>query len=77
MVTPRQIRAARALLGWSQQQLADRAIISVNALARLETGKADSRASTIQAIERALTKAGIEFLPKGDRGEGVRMRRPT
>jgi transcriptional regulator with XRE-family HTH domain len=77
MVTPRQIRAARALLGWSQQQLADRAIISLNALARLETGKADSRASTIQAIERALTKAGIEFLAKGDRGEGVRLRRPS
>lgn len=36
MISARQIRAARALLGWSQQDLADRAIISVNALRRLE-----------------------------------------
>jgi transcriptional regulator with XRE-family HTH domain len=33
MISPRQIRAARALLGWSQLQLADKAIISLNALA--------------------------------------------
>jgi predicted transcriptional regulator len=76
MITPRQIRAARALLGWSQQQLADKAIVSLNALTRLEKGKVDSRVSTLTAIERALTKAGIEFLPVGDKGEGVRLRSP-
>jgi predicted transcriptional regulator len=41
MITPRQIRAARALLGWSQQRLADKAIIALNALARLEKGAVD------------------------------------
>jgi predicted transcriptional regulator len=47
MITPRQIRAARALLGWSQQELADKAIVSLNALTRLEKAKVDSRVSTL------------------------------
>jgi predicted transcriptional regulator len=76
MITPRQIRAARALLGWSQQQLADKAIVSLNAVTRLEKGKVDSRLSTVSAVERALTKAGVDFLPAGERGEGVRLRSP-
>lgn len=76
MITPRQIRAARALLGWSQQQLADKAIVSLNALARLEKGNVDSRMSTIIAIQKALTKAGIEFLAVDQKGEGVRLRNP-
>ncbi len=42
MVTLREIRAARALLGWSQQQLADKAIVSLNAVARLERGEVDA-----------------------------------
>ncbi len=76
MITPRQIRAARALLSWSQQELADRAIISVNALARLEAGKVDPRLSTLTAVEKALSKAGVEFLPAGEMGEGVRLKFP-
>jgi hypothetical protein len=43
---------------------------------RLEKGKVDSRVSTLTAIEKVLTKAGIDFLPAGDRGEGVRLRSP-
>lgn len=76
MVTPRQIRAARALLGWSQQLLADKAIVSVNALARLERGEVDPRMSTLMAVYRALTEAGIEFLPANEKGEGVRLGDP-
>lgn len=76
MITSRQIRAARALLGWSQQQLADKAIVSLNAVTRLEKGRVNSRRSTIDAIEKTLTKAGVEFLPAGERGEGVRMKSP-
>jgi len=76
MITPRQIRAARALLGWSQQQLADKAIVSLNAVTRLEKGKVDTRISTMSAIEKALSKAGIEFLPAEAKGEGVRLKNP-
>jgi transcriptional regulator with XRE-family HTH domain len=74
MITPRQIRAARALLDWSQQELADRAIVSLNAVARLEKGIVDSRISTVLAIQKALIKAGIEFLDPDQKGEGVRLK---
>lgn len=76
MITARQIRAARALLGWSQQELADRAIISPNALNRLERELVDSRTSTLAAVQNALVKGGIEFIPEDIKGEGVRLRRP-
>lgn len=76
MITARQIRAARALLGWSQQELADRAIISLNALNRLERGEVDPRVSTLMAVHKALTGAGVEFLSAGDKGEGVRLTDP-
>jgi predicted transcriptional regulator len=76
MITPRQIRAARALLGWSQQQLADKAIVSLNAVVRLESGVVDSRISTMQAVQKALVKAGIEFLDADQKGEGVRLKSP-
>jgi transcriptional regulator with XRE-family HTH domain len=74
VISARQIRAARALLGWSQQQLADKAIVSLNAVARLEKGIVDSRVSTVQAVEAALSKAGIEFIARNEKGEGVRLR---
>ena len=78
MITPRQIRAARALLGWSQQQLADKAIVSLNALTRLERGEVDARISTVAAVENALLKAGIEFLSADQhKGEGVRLANPA
>lgn len=76
MISPRQIRAARALLNWTQQDLADKAIVSLNAVVRLEKGTADTRTSTLVAIQAALTKAGIEFLPNSDKGEGVRLAKP-
>ena len=67
---------ARALLGWSQQKLADKAIVSLNAVTRLEWGEVDARMSTLTALERALTKAGVEFIPADQKGEGVRLREP-
>ncbi|THD70422.1 MAG: helix-turn-helix domain-containing protein [Bradyrhizobium sp.] len=76
MITARQIRAARALLGRSQQQLADKAIVSLNALVRLEKGSVDSRVSTVLAVQKALAKAGIEFLEADQKGEGVRLKSP-
>ena len=75
MITARQIRAARSLLGWTQQELADKSIVSLNAVARLESGKVDSRVSTLGAIQRALETGGILFLSADrDLGEGVRLR---
>ncbi|MBS0470956.1 MAG: helix-turn-helix transcriptional regulator [Proteobacteria bacterium] len=76
MVTSCQIRAARALLRWSQQDLADKAIVSINAVTRLERDEVDPRMSTVSAVEKALTKAGVSFLSNDKMGEGVRFTKP-
>ena len=77
MITAKQVRAARALLGWSQQELADRALVSGNAVVRLERGD-DSRSSTVGNIEKALRDAGVEFIPETtSKGEGVRLASPS
>lgn len=77
MISARQIRAARALLGWSQQELADKAIVSVNAVRRLERSQVDPRLSTIASVKGALENAGVEFqFSDATRGEGVRLRSP-
>ena len=71
MITARQSRAARALLGWTQQQLADKALVSLTALKRLESEK-DLRVyeSTEDQVRRVFEDAGITFL-HSDKGEGV------
>lgn len=66
--------AGRDVAKWSQQELADKAIVSLNAVARLEKGVVDSRVSAVQAIEGALSKAGVEFIARNEKGEGVRLR---
>jgi predicted transcriptional regulator len=70
MITPSQIKAARALLGWSQQDLADRAIVALNTVRRIEAGQGDPRVSSLGRIQSALETAGIEFSFNGD--DGVR-----
>jgi predicted transcriptional regulator len=69
MVGPHQIRAARALLGMSQVDLANRAGISATALVNIETGASDPKTSTLAAIIAALEAAGVEFI----NGDGVRL----
>ncbi|HEX4114122.1 MAG TPA: helix-turn-helix domain-containing protein [Stellaceae bacterium] len=74
MVTSREIRAARALLGWTRQRLADKAIVSLNSIIRLEQGAVDSRTSTVNAVRRTLEQAGVEFLSLQSDFEGIRFR---
>ena len=77
MITARQIRAGRALLGWSQQELADRAVLSRNAVAKIERGEVDPRTSTLQAVRQVLEKGGVIFVAASGRlGEGVRAAAP-
>lgn len=68
-----QIRAARGLLGWSRAKLASHAKISAKSLQQLEDGLVSPRASTLEALGRALIEGGVLFLaPSGEGGEGVR-----
>lgn len=77
MLTPRQVRAARAFLGWSQQTLADKAGVSLKAVQRFERGEVDPRDQTLERLAAALFKAGIDLLPaEGGLGEGLRGLRP-
>lgn len=71
MITARQSRAARALLGWTQETLADKARISLTALKRLESESGlDVYETTRDQVRRALEAAGIVFL-SSDKGQGV------
>ena len=77
MVSSRQIRAARALLGWTQQTLADRALVAINTIRAIEANRPYPKPETTTAVRRALEKAGIVFLANGTMGEGVRLARPA
>jgi transcriptional regulator with XRE-family HTH domain len=73
MLTPSQCRAARGLIDWSQQQLADAAGIGVATIRLFEAGKGDQRRSTLTLIRQALEAAGVEFT-NGNQ-PGVRFRK--
>ncbi|MCV0368932.1 helix-turn-helix transcriptional regulator [Filomicrobium sp.] len=71
MITARQSRAARALLGWTQETLADKARVSLTALKRLESESGlEVYESTRDQVRRAFEANGVVFL-NSDRGEGV------
>jgi transcriptional regulator with XRE-family HTH domain len=76
-VTTRQIKAARALLGWSQSDLADRSGVSEPTVARLESaeGELGGREGTGDKIRSAIEKAGVEFIDENGGGLGVRLRK--
>lgn len=77
MITARQTRAARALLGWNQETLADKALVSLTALKRLESeNDLKVHESTRDQVRRALEAAGIVLLTS-DRGEGVMIVRSS
>jgi transcriptional regulator with XRE-family HTH domain len=67
-----QLRMARAAVGWGVRELAEKAGVTANTVSRIELG-ADAKQSTIEALQRALEAAGIEFT-NGDK-PGVRLGR--
>jgi transcriptional regulator with XRE-family HTH domain len=74
MITPLQIRMARAALGWGVRDLADRAGLAPNTVSRFENG-AGSRVDTLAQMQEVLERAGIIFVPADDHaGPGVRLR---
>lgn len=61
-MTPRQCRAARALLGWKQSTLAHRAGVGLSTVAQFEGGNWRTYPRNIEAMETALNRAGISFV---------------
>lgn len=75
MISAEQIRGARAMLGLTQADLAERAGISVTGLNNIERGSSDPKASTLRAIQAALEAAGVIFVAENGEGHGVRLRK--
>lgn len=73
-MSPSQIRAARALIGAKQSDLARAAGVSLATLNNIERGVGDPRSSTLERIETALAGAGVEFEDDAER-ETVTLRR--
>jgi DNA-binding XRE family transcriptional regulator len=73
-VTHDQCRQARALLGWDEWKLANRARISEQTVRNLEAGTRRSHAGTVAAVRAALEAAGVEFIAENEGGVGVRLR---
>jgi transcriptional regulator with XRE-family HTH domain len=76
LITSAQIRAARAMLDWSREQLSDNSSVGLSALMRLESaeGVPSGNIKTFEAVQKAFEKAGIEFLGSPEEGAGVRWK---
>lgn len=71
---PAQIRAGRALINWSQQQLADAAGLSLSSVRDYEKERRGGIVGGLSAIRNALEERGVTFLPGTENdGPGVRM----
>jgi transcriptional regulator with XRE-family HTH domain len=75
----REVKAARALLGWSQKELADEAHVSIVTVKRLEAkdGPLQGRPETVDKILHALKAAGVSFFDGGKYGACIGLRRPS
>lgn len=77
MITVAQCRAARALLDWSREDLAAASKVSLRTIVDFERGARVPRELTLDAIERALAAAGVQFIPENGGGAGVRLAKPS
>lgn len=78
MINSAQMRAGRALLEWSQQDLADRSGVSLPTIKRMEkVGPGRSTGDTVEAVRKALEAAGVQFIPENGGGAGVRLAKPA
>ena len=80
MITSKQMRAARALLGIDQRQLAQLANLSLPTIQRMEAsgGVVHSNVASLMKLVHALATAGIELIGEGaassGHGRGVRLK---
>jgi DNA-binding XRE family transcriptional regulator len=75
MLTPAQLRGARAMIGWSRERLAEETGVPNRTLEKFETGNGDLRLQAASKVRRTLEKAGFVFIdPDQELGPGVRLR---
>lgn len=75
MITPEQCRAGRALVNWSQRQLATAAEVGYVTVQEFERGQTSPRILTLRALRSALEGAGVVFVDENGDGPGVRLRK--
>src|SRR5450631_2181054 len=77
LITGAQMRAARALVRWSADDLAKHSKLGVATVRRAEAaeGQPPITESNCDAIERALESAGVEFIAENGGGPGVRLKK--
>jgi transcriptional regulator with XRE-family HTH domain len=74
LFSPSQIRAARALVGLSQTEVATAAGLSIPTVKRAEAnGGITVSEDAVVAIANVLKRAGVEFIPENGGGPGVRL----
>ena len=73
-LTNRQVLAARAWLGLSQDALAELSGVTRRAIQDFETGKRDPQPRTLRDIREALEGSGVEFQFEGERAVGIRVK---
>jgi transcriptional regulator with XRE-family HTH domain len=77
MLTPAQLRAARALIGWSRDTLAEKSGTAAETVQGFEARGSDPKLGTVNKWRRALESAGVEFLEETDSsGPGLRLKKP-
>ena len=72
-----QCRAARALIGWSQDQLAEASLVAKATIANFESAKRNPYPRTLDDLRAALEAAGVVFQADGEMvegGPGVRLK---
>jgi predicted transcriptional regulator len=75
-MTPKQCAAARALVGWTQRDLAEAAGVNQATVVLFEGGKSKPIRSTLRSMRVALERAGVVFIEANGGGPGVRQRVP-
>jgi predicted transcriptional regulator len=78
-ISGRQIRAARALLGWAQSELSRKSKVALGTIRRMEDfdGPVGARTDTLAKVVTILEKAGVEFLDGGSPGVRLRLQKKT
>jgi hypothetical protein len=76
-MTGGQMRAARALLRWTAERVADASGVGLATIKRAEASDETVRMipANAGAVQRALEAAGVEFIPENGGGPGVRLRK--
>ena len=78
-LTSAQIRAARALLRWTAEDLARASTLGVTTIRRAELAEGETSMTTVNdsAVRRTMEAAGVEFIDENGGGPGVRLKKRT